>query len=305
MNALVIGGNGFIGSHLVDKLLTEGYNVRVFDIINERYRKPLPDVDYRISSLDNIPELYEALLGIDIVFHLASSSVPSTSNIDTVSDIDGNLIPTLNILNLLVKLKIQRIVYFSSGGAVYGNPITLPIGEEHPLNPISSYGIVKLAIEKYLSLYQRIHGLKPLIIRPSNPYGPRQGHFLAQGVISTFLKKIQKNEIITVFGDGNSAKDYIFIDDLINLCYALSLKSNVDGVFNLGSGEGTSLNQIIELIKTTTGIIPEIIYDDVQNYDVNHFVLDISRITEVLGNYPFTPLKNGLTVTWNWINKLS
>jgi UDP-glucose 4-epimerase len=304
MNVLVIGGNGFIGSHLVDKLLKEGNNVRVFDITYERYRKPLPEVDYRIASIDNIPELYEALLGIDIVFHLASLSVPSTSNIDTVYDVNGNLIPTLNILNLLVKLKIPRIIYFSSGGAVYGNPVTLPIIEDHPLNPISSYGIVKLTIEKYLFLYQRIHGIQPLIIRPSNPYGPRQGHFLAQGVISTFLKKILKNEQIRVFGDGNSTKDYIFIEDLINICYSLSFKSKVNGVYNLGSGKGTSLNQIIELIETITGNKTDVIYEDVQNYDVNNFVLDITKISNVLGDYSFTTLEKGLTETWNWINNL-
>ena len=120
MNILVIGGNGFIGSHLIDHLLIKGHNVRVFDISYEHYRKPLVNVDYRISTLDNIPDLYEALLGIDIVFHLASASVPSTSNIDTVSDVKKNLIPTLNILNLSVKLGIKRIIYFSSGGAVYG-----------------------------------------------------------------------------------------------------------------------------------------------------------------------------------------
>ena len=303
MNVLVIGGNGFIGSHLVDKLLREGYKVRVFDLAYERFRKPLPAVDYRISSIDNIPELYESLLGIDVVFHLASLSVPSTSNIDTVSDIEGNLIPTLNILNLLVKLKIPRIIYFSSGGAVYGDPVSIPITEEHPLNPISSYGIVKLSIEKYLFLYQRIHGLNPLIIRPSNPYGPRQGHFLAQGVISTFLKKIHKGEKITVFGDGNSEKDYIFIDDLINLVCELSLKKNADGVYNIGSGTGYSLNKIIHLISDITQTKPEIMYDAVQNYDVNHFVLDISRITDIIGNYTFTSLETGLSETWNWVNK--
>ncbi len=304
MNVLVIGGNGFIGSHLVDKLLIGGHNVRVFDIAYERYRKPLPNVDYRISTLDNIPDLHEALLGIDMVFHLASTSVPSTSNFDTVSDITSNLIPTINILNLIVKLKINRIVYWSSGGAVYGNPLTTPINEEHPLNPISSYGIVKMTVEKYLSLYQRMYGLKPLILRPSNPYGPRQGHFLAQGVISTFLKKIIKNEQITVYGDGNSTKDYIYIDDLVNQCLELSLSSE-SGIFNMGSGQGISVNQIIECINIITNRIPEIIYSDVQDYDVNHFILDISKTTSFLGNYPLTSLEEGLLATWNWINSLN
>jgi len=303
MNILVIGGNGFIGSHLIDHLLIKGHNVRVFDISYERYRKPLANVDYRISTLDNIPNLYEALLNIDVVFHLASSSVPSTSNIDTVSDIKTNLIPTLNILNLSVKLGIKRIIYYSSGGAVYGNPLTTVINEEHPLHPISSYGIVKATIEMYLSLYQRMYGLKPLVLRPSNPYGPRQGHFITQGVISTFLRKVQMNENITVFGDGNSTKDYIYIKDLIDLSYELSFSNEV-GVFNLGSGKGTTINQIIDQIKDTTNKNFEIDNVDKQIYDVDHFVLDISKTTNLLGAYSFTSLKEGVSKTWNWLNQI-
>jgi UDP-glucose 4-epimerase len=303
MNILVIGGNGFIGSHLIDNLLIKGHNVRVFDISYEHYRKPLANVDYRISTLDNIPDLYEALLGIDVIFHLASASVPSTSNIDTVSDINKNLIPTLNILNLSVKLGIKRIIYFSSGGAVYGNPLTKLINEDHPLNPISSYGIVKATVEMYLSLYQRMYGIKPLILRPSNPYGPRQGHFIAQGVISTFLRKVQKNESISVFGDGNSSKDYIYIKDLIDMSYELSFSDEV-GIFNLGSGKGTSLNQIVEQIKDTTNKSFVINNMDKQIYDVDHFVLDITKATNLLGDFIFTPLAEGISKTWNWLNTI-
>jgi UDP-glucose 4-epimerase len=304
MNILVIGGNGFIGSHLVDILLINGHAVRVFDSVYERYRKPLSNVDYRISTLENIPELYEAMLGIDIIFHLASTSVPSTSNIDTVSDINKNLLPTLNILNLSVKLGIERIVYFSSGGAVYGIPVTTPINENHPIQPISSYGIIKATIENYLFLYHRLYNTKPLIIRPSNPFGPRQGHYMAQGVISTFLRKIKSREHITVFGDGNATKDYIYINDLIKQCYKLSFSDEV-GVYNLGSGNGISINQIIKQISKTTGITPEVIYSDVKNFDVNHFVLDITKVSGILGTYPATSLEKGISETWNWINSIS
>ena len=304
MNILVIGGNGFIGSHLVDLLLINGHSVRVFDSVYERFRKPLSNVDYRISTLENIPELYEALLGIDIIFHLASTSVPSTSNIDTVSDVNKNLLPTLNILNLSVKLGIERIIYFSSGGAVYGIPVTTPINEKHPIQPISSYGIIKATIENYLFLYQRLYNIKPLIIRPSNPYGPRQGHYKAQGVISTFLREIKSREHITVFGDGNATKDYIYINDLIDQCYKLSF-SDADGVYNLGNGKGISINQIIEQIRKTTSITPEVIYSDVKNFDVNHFVLDTTKVSKILGTFSATSLEKGISETWNWINSIS
>lgn len=303
MNVLVIGGNGFIGSHLVDCLLKNGHKVRVFDITHERYRRPNDNVDYRISTLENIPDLYEALLGIDIIFHLASASVPSTSNVDTVSDINKGLIPTLNILNLSIKLGIKRIVYFSSGGAVYGNPLTPELAEDHPLNPISSYGIVKVTIEMYLKLYQRMYGLRPLILRPSNPYGPRQGHFIAQGVISTFLRKGQANEPITVFGDGNSMKDYIYVEDLIDQSYKLSFSEEV-GVFNIGSGRGTTINQIIEQIKLTINKNLLINNIEKQIYDVDNFVLNVSKTRNVIGNNKFTSLDKGISKTWSWLNSI-
>lgn len=304
MNVLVIGGNGFIGSHLVDHLLDRGFVVRVFDVSHERYRKPIPNVDYRISTLDNTPDLFEALLDIDIVFHLASTSVPSSSNIDTTSDVKLNLFTTLNILNIAVKLGIKRLVYFSSGGAVYGNPLTDLISEEHPLNPISSYGIVKVTTEMYLSLYQRLYDLKPLIIRASNPYGPRQNHFVAQGVISTFLKKIQNNESLTIFGDGNSTKDYIYINDLIDLSCDLCF-NNAVGIYNLGSSTGVSVNQIIDQMKLTTGKNPELHYINKKEYDVDSFVLDTTKMSSLLGSYTFTPMKDGILSTWDWIQQQS
>lgn len=303
MNILVIGGNGFIGSHLIDHLLIKGHKVRVFDNSYERYRKPLISVDYRISSLDNIPDLYEALLGIEIIFHLATSSVPSTSNIDTVTDINKNLIPTLNIINMAVKLGIKRIVYFSSGGTVYGNPLTDLVSENHPLKPISSYGIIKATIENYLHLYQRMYDIHPLILRPSNPYGPRQGHYIAQGVISTFLRQIKTNEMITVYGDGNSAKDYIYIKDLIYQCYELSFSKEV-GTFNLGSGIGTSINQLLELIKKTTCSTYKVQYVDKKNYDVDHFVLDISKAINIIGEKPVISLEAGISELWEWLKQI-
>lgn len=301
MNIVVIGGNGFIGSHLVDKLLAMGHQVRVFDAMYERFRKPLEKVDYRISSLENTPDLYEALLGIDVIFHLASTSVPSTSNIDPVADIQSNLIPTLNVLNMAVKLGIKRIVFFSSGGAVYGNPLTEKVNEEHPLNPISSYGIVKATIEKYLFLYQRIYDIKPLILRPSNPYGPRQGHYMAQGVISTFLRKLLINEPLTILGDGEATKDYIFVDDLIDICCRLSF-SETTGVYNVGTGRGTTVNDIVERIKRITASDINVIKSEKQIYDVSTFVLDISKTTNLVGNFAYTELDEGIAKTWSWLN---
>jgi UDP-glucose 4-epimerase len=300
MKVLLIGGNGFIGSHLADKLLAEGHYVRIFDVSYERYRIQLPNVDYRISPIQSIPDLYESMLGIDIVYHLASASVPSTSGIDVVNEVNQNLISTLSILDLAVKLKVKKFVYFSSGGAVYGIPETSPISEDHHIRPISSYGIIKSTIENYLSFYQRTHGLNTLILRPSNPYGPRQGHFLAQGVISTFLRNLKTNNSFTVYGDGTATKDYIFITDLVNICYNISI-GNHTGVYNIGSGIGTSIKEIISIIESVTGKKANVIFAESKNYDVSNFILDITKISNDQLAKPEYSLEKGISKVWDWV----
>lgn len=302
MNILLIGGNGFIGSHLIDEFIRNNHKVRVFDISMEKFRAPLIEVDYRIYSLDNLTALYESMLEIDIVVHLASSSVPSTSNVDPVMDINSNLITSLNILNAAVKAKVKKIIYFSSGGAVYGS-FTGPIKESINLNPISSYGIVKATVERYFSLFGNIHNIETLILRPSNPYGPRQGHFIAQGVISTFLKQIINNQTINVFGSGESAKDYIYIDDLAKITYELII-SEKSGIFNIGTGVGTTINQIIQDIRTITKTYPKVEYSEQKSYDVLNFILDINLLKKVIGDFNFTSLYDGISSTWKWMQEI-
>jgi UDP-glucose 4-epimerase len=303
MKVLIIGGNGFIGSHLIDEMLKNGHQVVVYDLAYERFRQPLENVEYAIGSLDKIEFFKETLTGIDIVYHLASGSVPSTSNVDAISDVQGNLISTLNVVNACVEKGIKRFVYFSSGGAVYGPSTENIISEEHILKPISSYGILKVTIENYLHLYEKLYGLKTLIIRPSNPFGIRQGNFGAQGVISTFLKKTMLGEPLVIFGDGQSTKDYIFIRDLIKITYNLSMKFE-HGVFNVGRGKGLSLLSIISHITEVTKIKPELNFTDFKNYDVSNFVLDIQKLDKALGGVSFTDFEQGIEETWNWINTL-
>ena len=181
MTVLVLGGCGFIGSHLVDALLRHGVGVRVFDRQAERFRPPVHGVEYRFGNFSDRMSLVEAMTGVDVVIHLISTTFPGTADLDPRTDVKDNLIGTLNLLDSMVSLGIKRIVYFSSGGTVYGVPDRVPIPESHALRPINSYGIVKAAIENYLEMYRRTRGISPLILRPSNPYGPRQGHAQAEG----------------------------------------------------------------------------------------------------------------------------
>lgn len=302
MKILVLGGNGFIGSHLIDCLVKHGHRVRVFDVSHERFRKPNEKIDYRIADLNDNNALYEAMLDIEVVFHLASASVPSSSNIDVKMNITKNVFPTISILENMTRIGIKRLVYLSSGGAVYGNKDEAIIKEDEALNPISPYGINKVTIENYINLYSNLHSLDALIIRPSNPYGPRQGHFVAQGVISTFLRKAKLSEPFQIFGNGSNKKDYIFITDLIDCMYSLFTYS-ASGIFNIGSQEGTSINEIIDYVNDVTGIINETIYIAVKEYDVKDFILNTEKLESIIGQLNKKSIKEGISLTWDWINE--
>jgi UDP-glucose 4-epimerase len=299
MNMLVLGGNGFIGSHLVDLLLQNNHFVRVVDKFPERFRQPLDGVDYRIIRFDDKAELVESLANIDIVYHCISTTLPGTSSLDPIFDIQSNLINSVSLLNMMAKAEMKRIVFLSSGGTVYGNPAEIPTRETHPLRPISSYGIVKVAIENYLSMYEMLYKIKPVILRASNPYGPRQGHFQTQGVISTFLRSIKSNKELVVWGTGDIVRDYIYIDDLVKLCYQASI-SDTSGIFNVGSGRGASINEIIEIISKTTKIVPIKKYYPKRVFDVDKIILDISKTAETFHWNPTISLEEGIRCMWDY-----
>lgn len=301
MNYLLIGGNGFIGSHFIDELLSNNHSVRVFDIQHEKFRKPNKNVDYRISPFSNIDTLENALLDIDIVIHLASATVPSNSNDKAILEIDNILKPSLILFELLVKHKIKKIVYFSSGGAVYGNvDNNLLITEETQFNPVSSYGIIKATTEHYLNLFQNNFGLNSIIIRPSNPYGPRQNNTVSQGVISTFLRRIFNNEDLIIYGNLDIKKDYIYIDDLVKITYKL-ISSETNGAFNVGSGIGTTLKDILEIVTKFNNCNSRCIIEKSLTSDVNYFVLDINKAVNVTKYLPQINISEGVNLTWKWI----
>lgn len=306
MNVLVIGGNGFIGSHLVDELLVNGHFVRVFDSKHEKYRKPNKAVDYRIADIMRKNELQESMIGIDVVFHLASSSVPGLSDFNITDEIRNGVFPTIHILHSMVQTGVKKIVYLSSGGAVYGHSGYSMNKEVQALNPISSYGINKVTIENYIRLFELKHGLDSLIIRPSNPYGPRQGHFMVQGVISTFLQRSFNNKPFEVFGDGENKKDYLFVEDLVKYIVHLFQKEE-SGIYNIGSGEGKSINELIEIINHCTEKTNFVTYSKSKISDVTDFVLDIKKLeTSIGGPISMVSIEDGIKRTWDWVkNELS
>ncbi|MDK3017286.1 NAD-dependent epimerase/dehydratase family protein [Pseudodonghicola flavimaris] len=302
MKVLVIGGCGFIGSHIVDALRSRGLSLRILDRSPERFRAALPGVDYVLHDLTRSPVPDAALQGVDVVVHLASTMVPATSNSDPAADIAENLIPTVRLLEAMRRQGTRRLVFLSSGGTVYGVPQRDPIAEDHPLNPISSYGIVKLAVEKYLHMEQALHGLSYVALRASNPYGPRQGRTGVQGVIGTYLWRHARQEPIEVWGDGSVVRDFLHVGDLADLCVRAVL-SDQTGVFNAGSGEGTSIREVVEVIGRIVGREAEPVFRPGRSFDVPRVVLDVTRAQEAFGWRCRTALAPGIEETWGWVRQ--
>ena len=305
MKILVLGGNGFIGSHLVDKLLFEGHSVRVFDKNEEHYRKRLDGVEYHVGEFGNRGVLSDALNGIDVVAHLICTTLPKTSNDDPVFDIQSNVIETLFLLEQCIANKIKKIIFASSGGTIYGIPQVLPVKEDDQTNPICSYGIGKLTIEKYLYLFKKLHGLDFVIIRPSNPFGSRQNPYGIQGVIPVFLGKISRNEPIQIWGTGGIVRDYIYIDDLVD-AFNLSIVNNtISHTYNIGSGKGYSLNDLLSIMKKVTKRDFSVTYTAARAYDVPEIYLDITKASKELQWEPLKTLEQGIKCTWDFVSNLS
>jgi UDP-glucose 4-epimerase len=303
MNVLVTGAAGFIASHLVPLLDQMGVrDLRLLDSRNPSYLDQIR-ASFFLKDLTQIGEAPEILEGVDVVFHLAWASVPESSTEAPVSDVASSLIPTVELLQQCVRHRIKRVVFLSTGGAVYGIPKQLPISEDHPTDPISAYGVSKLAAERYLALFHHLYGLEYAILRPSVAYGEYQSLFGKQGAIAVFIGKILKQYPISIWGDPNSiTRDFIYVGDLARACILAARSAYPTGVYNLGTGKGVSL---AELINMLAGIVGPLYPIQVETYssrpfDVPNVVLDISRADTYLGWQPETDLASGLRLTWQW-----
>ena len=301
--ALLIGGNGFIGSHLVDALLRGGYRVRVLDRQLELFRKPVKGVEYLMGSFADLFTLREAVEGCEILVHLAHSTIPALSLVHPEQEVLDSVSAFVNMINCFKKGRPKKIVYFSSGGAVYGNPAALPVEEESRQEPISPYGVAKLMMEKYLVMFSHLYGLQYIIVRPSNPYGPRQNYNGQQGAIPIFLKRMLRNEEIRIWGDGKSTKDYLYVADLAKAVVALMESGFDNATYNIGSAAGRSLNEMVALLAACCGCKARIRYEPARPYDVNHVVLSHAKITRRTGWKPSTKLEDGVHETLRWIER--
>jgi UDP-glucose 4-epimerase len=235
-----------------------------------------------------------AMAGADLVFHLASSTYPSTSNSDAVFDLESNVVGSVRMLETAIKCRVQRVIFISSGGTVYGIPQKNPIPETHPTDPICSYGIHKLAIEKYLHLFRALKDLDSIVLRVSNLYGEFQDLRRPLGAVSHFAHRAVGGRPIEVWGDGAIRRDYIHVDDVVSALLKSVQYRGQERLFNVGSGRSVSLNQLLDLIRQRVGKEVVVNYKPSRRFDVQENVLDVTRAVGELDWKASVSLEAGL-----------
>ena len=304
MKFTVFGGGGFIGSAIVDRLLAEGHAVSVFErprVAPYREFAPHERIEWETGDLLSAHDVAKAIDGSDAVIHLVSTTLPKSSNDDPAYDVSTNIIATLGLLDAMVAKRIKRIIYISSGGTVYGTPLYVPIDEKHPTEPEVSYGIVKLTIEKYLQLYQRLHGIRATVLRVANPYGERQRVETAQGAVGVFLHSALSGQAIDIWGDGTVMRDFVYVGDVADAFVRATAYQGDVVVFNIGSGVGTSLNELVRAIGEVTGVPMLFNYLPGRAIDVPVSVLDCGLAKREFGWSPQMTLPEGLARTVGWL----
>ena len=299
---LITGGSGFLGYHLSKALISNLHSVRCLD----RYKPSWIDesnMEFIEGDFAATHHISAAIADCDVIFHLACTTLPETSNEDPDFDVSSNVLGTIRMLDEAVKAKVKKVIFISSGGTVYGIPSIFPTHETHPTNPTCSYGITKLTIEKYLSLYSRIHGLKTCSIRLANPYGEYQRVDSIQGAIAVFCHKAITNQPIQIWGDGTVRRDFIYISDAIDAILKIMNSPISNCEINIGSGRAESLNGIIDVIEQITGKKIQKIFESARNFDVPVSFLDISKAKSVLGWEPTINIYDGLKITLDWMHK--
>ena len=304
MKCVIFGGGGFIGSAIADRLLLDGHSVRIFErprVEPFRKFKASEQVEWVTGDFLSTHDVGSAIQGAEVVLHLVSTTLPKNSNDDPIYDVQSNVVGTLQLLNSMVARNIRKIVFISSGGTVYGIPKYLPIDEYHPTDPLVSYGITKLAIEKYLHLYEHMHGIKTITLRVANPYGERQRIETAQGAVGVFLHRALNGNPIEIWGDGSVTRDYIHIGDVAEAFGRAVEYSGSKSVFNISSGSGTSLNELIGMFEEALGKATERHYLPARPFDVPVNVLSNDLARAELHWTPSTSMREGIMRTAEWI----
>lgn len=303
-SCVVLGGAGFIGSHLAEALARAGHRVRIFDrphLDSLAWLCGRGGCEIVAGDFLNPDDLARALRDAEVVFHLVSTTLPQTSNDNPEYDAETNVLGALRMLRQCRASGVRKVIFVSSGGTVYGIPRSVPIDESHATQPTCAYGIHKLAIEKYLHLEYVLHGLDYCVLRPANLYGERQRPNVAQGAVAVFLDRALRGEPIQIWGDGSVVRDYVYVGDAVGALVSAIAYRGEHRVFNLGSGSGTSLNDLVSVIEGVIGRRVTVEYTPSRGFDVPVNVLDSSLATQLLGWSATTSLAAGIRKTHDWL----
>lgn len=301
MKVLVTGGAGFIGSHVVDRLIEKGISTLIVDNLSgpsgSFYSNPAA-VLYSHDIRDEILDEVFAREKPDVVIHLAAQIDVRESQKNPLFDANVNIVGTLNILRLCEAYGVNKIVYASSA-AVYGNPEYLGIDEKHPLNPESCYGVSKSVPESYIRQFDSMHGLKYTILRLANVYGPRQSSHGEAGVVSVFLDRMNQGKNLVIYGDGEQTRDFVYVEDVAEaFVAAIRADEKVDNqTMNISCGTATSINTLVEMIGNITGRKVEPTYDQVRMGDILHSYLNNRKALELMSWTPCHTFLMGLEKT--------
>lgn len=304
---IVFGGGGFIGSHLTETLLKNRYSVTVFSRKSnsalKNLSKVMKDIRFIEGDFNNIVSVKKIIRSGDIVFDLIASSVPFSSTQSPVEEINHHIFSHVRFIKIACKKKVKKIIFFSSGGGVYGDKKKLPISEDELLQPISPHAIGKIAIEYYLDYYSKMYNVPYIIYRLSNPYGPRQISEKGFAIVPTLFSHALKNKPPILFNHGNLVRDFIFIEDVIEATIKSFDKNNKFNLYNIARGKGTNLNELWNIIKeiSNTNVVP--VFVKKRAFDINSVYLNIDRFSHEYLWKPKISLNIGLKKTWEWINK--
>jgi len=298
MKIMVTGGAGFIGSHVVDALVREGHAVVVVDDLSMGRRDHVhPAARFHqvdIRRRDAMEKVFRAERP-EVINHHAAQGNLRRSMTEPSFDASVNILGSLVLIELSLAYRIKGFVYVSSGGAVYGEPQRLPVDEDHPIRPMSAYGVSKYSVEQYLDMFRSEQGLDYTILRYANVYGPRQDPRGEAGVVAIFSRQMLAGERPTIFGDGTKTRDYVYVDDIVRAnLLATAQKRAVGRVYNLGLGSEVSDRQIFELVRSSVGVTMEPILTAKRPGEIDRICLDPSRAKAELGWEPSIPLEEGV-----------
>jgi UDP-glucose 4-epimerase len=303
MDCVVTGGAGFIGSHIVDALAAQGHAVTVFDDLSSGKRSNLgAGITLAVSDVRDKQALRTAIPeGTDCVFHLAAQIDVRRAVEDPGLDMQVNVGGTINVLSACVEAHVRRFVMSSTGGALYGEPSTLPADEQTPIQPLSPYGVSKYCAEQYIEYFHRMYGLETVILRYANVYGPRQDPSGEAGVVGIFARRILLGQPCIVYGDGEQTRDFVFVDDVAQA--NILAMQGPPGTFNVGTGVETSLNQLLAAFERVVGHPVAREYAPARAGEVQRIALNAEKARHELGWNPSVPLEDGLAQTLAWVRQ--